>query len=233
MQFIDLFPNEAVKAVKHEGLNIIAYTYSEPVAWYEYMYDTAKIAKKNGMKNIWVTSGYIEEAPLKQLVEVIDAAHVDLKSFSDDIYKNLNAGKLKPILNTIKTLDKKGIWFEIINLIVPGYSDNINMIKNMCKWIVDNIGSGYPLHFSRFFPANKLTKVPPTPLNALSNAYYIAKDSGIKYVYIGNVPGTFASNTVCPNCKKLLIERKGYSILNNNIEKNRCKFCKTVIEGRW
>jgi pyruvate formate lyase activating enzyme len=230
---IDLFPENVVKYTKYEGLTIISYTYSEPVAWYEYMYDSAQIARKHGLKNVWVTSGYIENEPLKKLIGVIDAAHVDLKSFSDEIYKNMNAGKLKPILNTITTLHKYGIWFELINLIVPGYSDNMVMIKNMCEWILNNIGSGYPLHFTRFFPANKLTTLPPTPVDTLNKAYYIAKEVGLKYVYIGNVPDTFASNTVCPNCKKILIERKGYEILTNSIINGKCKYCNTKIEGRW
>jgi pyruvate formate lyase activating enzyme len=233
LRIMELFPNDVVKKAKKSNSKSIAYTYSEPVAWYEYMYDTAKIAKNEGVKNVWVTSGYIEEKPLLKLIEVLDAANVDVKSFSDDIYKNLNAGKLKPILNTLKILDKYKVWFEITCLIVPTYSDSMDMIKNMCKWILDNIGSGYPIHFSRFHSAHNLTHLPPTPISTLERAYNIAKDQGIKHVYIGNVPGTKASNTICPKCKKILIERAGYYILNNNIQNGKCKFCQTKIEGRW
>ena len=233
LRFVELFPNDVIKEAKKSNSKSIAYTYSEPIAWYEYMYDTAKIAKKEGIKNIWVTSGYIEESPLLKLIEVIDAANVDLKSFSDGIYKNLNAGKLKPILNTLKILDKHKIWFEITCLLVPTYSDSIEMIKDMCKWILDNIGSGYPIHFTRFHSAHKLTHLPTTPISTLEKAYNIAKDLGIKHVYIGNVPGTKASNTICPKCKKILIERAGYYILQNNIKNDKCKFCQTKIQGRW
>lgn len=233
LKFIELFPSEVIKKVKCSNLEGIAYTYSEPVAWYEYMYDTAKIAKEEGIKNIWVTSGYIEENPLLKLIEVIDAANVDLKSFSENIYKNLNAGKLKPILNTLKTLHKHKIWFEITCLLVPTFSDSIEMIKDMCKWMLDNIGPGYPVHFTRFQSAYMLTHLPPTPISTLETAYNTAKDQGLKYVYIGNVPGTFASNTNCPKCNKILIERAGYSILQNNIKNGKCKFCQTIIEGRW
>ncbi len=233
LHFDELFPYDVVEQAKRTGSLSIAYTYSEPVAWYEYMYDTAKIAKKNGIKNIWVTSGYIEEKPLLKLIEVIDAANVDLKSFSDDIYKNLNAGKLKPVLNTLKILDKNKIWFEVTCLIVPTYSDSISMIKDMCKWLVDNIGPGYPVHFSRFHSAHKLNHLYPTPVSTLENAYNIAKDQGIKHVYIGNVPGTDAINTICPKCNKIIIERTGFYITQNNIKNSKCKFCNTNIEGRW
>ncbi len=233
LQSYELFPEDVVIEAKKAGSLSIAYTYSEPVAWYEYMYDTAKLAKKESVKNVWVTSGYIEEKPLLKLVEVLDAANVDLKSFSEKIYNDLNAAKLKPILNTLKILDKYKVWFEITCLLVPTYSDMMDMITDMCKWIVDNIGTGYPVHFSRFHSAHKLMHLPPTPVSTLEKAYNIAKKHGIKHVYIGNVPGNESSNTICPNCKKTLIERTGFYITKNNIKAGKCIYCNTNIEGRW
>jgi pyruvate formate lyase activating enzyme len=233
LQTYELFPEDVIKEAKKSGSMSIAYTYSEPVAWYEYMYDTAKLAKNEGVKNVWVTSGYIEEKPLLKLVEVLDAANVDLKSFSEKIYNDLNAAKLKPILNTLKILDKYKVWFEVTCLLIPTYSDDMDMITDMCKWIVDNIGTGYPVHFSRFYPNHKLTHLPPTPLTTLQKAYNIAKNQGIKHVYIGNVPGNETSNTICPKCKRTIIERTGFYIVKNNIKDGKCIYCKTKIEGRW
>ena len=233
LQFYELFPDQVIEKTIEYKSNFIAFDFSESVAWYEYMYDIAVKAKKKGIKNIWVTSGYIEEEPLKKLTEVIDAANVDLKSFSDKIYNNLNAGKLKPILNTLKILHKRNIWFEITCLLVPTYSDSLNMIRDMCRWILDNIGNSYPVHFTRFNSAYKLTHLPPTPVTTLENAYQIALNAGLKYVYIGNVPGTKASNTSCPACKKVIIERIGYEIIKNSIKNGKCSYCNTKIEGRW
>lgn len=233
LKIIELFPDKVVEKAKMSGCKIIDYNYSEPVAWFEYMYDTAKIAKANGIKNVWVTSGYIEENPLKKLIEVIDAANVDLKSFSNSIYSDLNAGKLQPVLNTLKILHKHNIWFEITCLLVPTYSDSINMIKDMCKWILDNIGDRYPVHFTRFNSAYKLKQLYPTPLATLETAYQVAKDAGIKYVFIGNVPGTHAQNTLCPKCGKILIERVGLKVITNNLKNGVCYNCHTKIEGRW
>jgi pyruvate formate lyase activating enzyme len=163
----------------------------------------------------------------------MDAANIDLKSFSDSIYLKLNAGKLETILNTLKILHEEGVWLEITNLIVPSWTDDFDMIKKMCDWLYDNDLYNYPLHFSRFHPMYKLTQLPPTPVSTLVKAREIAQASGIRFVYIGNVPGSDASNTYCPKCHKVLIERKGYRILTNNIESGKCKYCKEVIPGVW
>lgn len=229
----DLMPDKLIQEAIHHKCQSIAYTYSEPISFYEYTFDSAKIARENGIKNVLVTAGYINEEPLRNFCKYIDAANVDLKSFSDDIYMRLNAGLLEPILNTLKILDEEGVWLEITNLIVPGWTDDFDMIKKMCEWLVTNNLGNYPLHFSRFHPTYKLAQLPSTPVNVLKKAREIALEAGIKYVYIGNVPGSGAQDTVCPNCKKTAIERKGYMILQNNIMNNSCKSCNEKIPGVW
>lgn len=229
----DLFPEPLVdEAVASRAISI-AYTYSEPIAFYEYMYDSAKIARKRGIKNVLVSNGYINEKPLRELAVYIDGANINLKSFSDEIYQQLNGGRLAPILRTLKILHEMGVWLEITNLVVPTWTDKPKMIKEMCAWLVDNGLEDCPLHFSRFFPLYQLTTLPYTPLDILEEAHGIAKDAGINYVYIGNVPNNKAENTYCPKCDKVLLERKGFTILANNITDNRCAFCGEKIAGRF
>ncbi len=229
----DLMPDKVVLAAKQYKCKSIAYTYSEPVAFYEYMYDTSKLAKKEGLKNVWVTAGYINEKPLRELSRVIDAANIDLKSFSEKIYNELNGATLKPVLNCLKIAKEEGIWVEITNLVVPTWTDDLEMIRGMCQWLYKNGFSNTPLHFSRFHPQYKLTHIPPTPISVLNNARKIALDEGIKFVYIGNVPGNKAESTYCPKCKKIVIGRRGYTITENNLESGNCKFCGEPIPGVW
>ncbi|MBU8892373.1 MAG: AmmeMemoRadiSam system radical SAM enzyme [Bacteroidales bacterium] len=229
----DLMPPEVYKQAQNYKCRSIAYTYSEPIAFYEYFYDSAKIAKQNGIKNVMVSAGYINERPLREIAQYVDAANIDLKSFDDEIYARLNAGKLQPILDTLKVLKDEGVWLEITNLIVPEWTDDLDMIKRMCDWLYKHGFEDYPLHFSRFSPLHKLTHLPSTPVSVLNNAREIALNAGLKYVYIGNVPGSDAQNTVCPKCKKIVIERKGYRILQNNIVNGKCKICNTTIAGVW
>jgi len=229
----DLMPAQVVESAINSGCKSIAYTYSEPVVFYEYMFDTAKLAHKKGIKNVIVSNGYINEKPLKELCKYIDAATIDLKGFTEDVYKRLNGGSLAPVLNALKIYRNQGVWLEISNLIVPNWSDDTNMIKNMCKWLADNKFHDTPLHFLRFSPMYKLVNLPPTPLSTLLNARQIASDYGLKYVYIGNAPGSNAENTICPNCKKIVIERKGFYVTNYNIDNGKCKYCGEKIAGVW
>ena len=156
-----------------------------------------------------------------------------LKSFSDSIYLKLNAGKLQPVLNTLIALTKHNVWLEITNLVIPSWTDDFEMIKNMCEWLVSNGFAEYPLHFNRFFPLYKLTQLPSTPIATLLKARNIAIMAGCKYVYVGNVPEIGMENTNCPQCKKMLIERKGFAILSNNVLKGKCGFCGYGIHGVW
>ncbi len=230
---MDLMPSEVVADAASNGCKSIAYTYSEPVAFYEYTYETAKLARARGLKNLMISNGYINEQPLRDLCKYIDAANINLKSFSDEIYTKLNGGSLQPILDTLKVMKEEGVWLEITNLVVPSWTDNLDMIRQMTSWLVKNNFSDSPLHFLRFFPLYKLTNLPYTPLATLEKARQIALDAGMKYVYVGNVPGTTYENTVCPGCKKTVIERQGFTILSNNIRNGSCKFCGGKIAGKW
>ncbi len=233
VRYLELFPSEVVMDAQRSKSESIAYTYSEAITFYEYMIDTARLAREKGIHNLWITNGYINRKPLLELCKVLDAANVNLKSYSDAIYRKLNGGRLQPVLNTFKTLHEQGVHFEITNLVVPGYVDDEDMVKEMCEWILKNLGSDYPLHFSRFFPKYKLDRLPPTPVSTLTRFRELAMSEGIRYVYIGNVPNHDGNNTYCHNCKKLLIERKGYFIPSYNMMGNKCKFCETVIPGVW
>ncbi len=229
----DLFPEQVVEAAKESGAASVAYTYSEATTWFEYMTDTARLSKEAGFSNLYISNGYINQKPLDELCGLIDAANVNLKSFSDRIYRKLNGGRLKPVLNTFMTMNRRGVHFEMTNLVVPGYVDDPDMVKRMCAWIVENLGPDHPLHFLRFFPQYRLDRLAPTPVATLTKFRDIAMSEGIHYVYVGNVPGHPGNNTWCHNCGKLLIERQGYNIPVFNIKDGRCRFCNTIIPGVW
>jgi len=229
----DLMPEKVVAEAISNQCPSIAYTYSEPISFYEYTCDTAKLARQEGIKNVLVTAGFINEEPLRHLCTNIDAIRVDLKSFSNDIYMKLSAGALQPVLNSLKTIASLGVWLEIINLVVPGWTDNLDMIKRMCNWLAENGLANTPLHFSRFHPEYKLTQLSATPIGVLSQARTIALAAGIKYVYIGNVPGLDAENTICPKCRAIVVERKGFTILQNNLVNGACNKCGQKIPGVW
>ena len=229
----ELFPQGVVDEARKMGAPAVAYTYSEPITFYEYVYDTAKLARGAGLKNVLISNGYINPEPLIKLSKYLDGANVNLKSFDDNIYQGLNGGTLDPVLETFKNLHRVGVWFEMTTLVVPGYVDKPDMIKRMCGWILKELGPGYPLHFLRFFPQYKLDRLPPTSLEVLETFRGIALKEGIHHVYLGNVPGHEGVHTYCPACRKVLIERKGYFIAQYNLEADRCKFCGTKIPGRW
>ncbi len=229
----ELLPDAVIKAAQKSRAESIAYTYSEPVTFFEYMIDTARLARQAGIFNLWVSNGYINEEPLLALCEVLDGATINLKAYSDEVYRGLNGGRLQPVLDAFKTLHDQKIHFEMINLVVPGYTDDDEMVKEMCAWILKNIGPDHPLHFLRFFPRYKLDRLPPTPVSTLTRYRKMAMQEGVHYVYVGNVARHEGNNTYCHNCKNLLIERQGYFIPTYNMIGNKCKFCNTVIPGVW
>jgi len=231
--YTELFPADVAKAARSSGASSIAYTYSEPITFYEYMYDTAAQARKNSLANVLVSNGYINTEPLLKLCTVLDAANIDVKAFSDDIYRKLNGGRLDPVLSTLNTLHQQKVHLEIGTLIVPGYTDDEEMVKRLCSWILKNVGPDHPLHFLRFFPQYKLDRLPPTPISTLTRFRELAMKEGIRYVYVGNVPEHEGNNTYCHSCGKLLIERKGYFIPTYNLNGKQCRFCKAVIPGVW
>jgi pyruvate formate lyase activating enzyme len=215
------------------GCRSIAYTYTEPVVFYEYMMDASRLAKEKGIYNVMVTGGKINPEPAKQLGKYVDAANFDLKGFDKKFLRENCAQDLDNILQALTIMKQEGIWIEITNLIVPTLNDNMNDIRRMVKWIRSNLGPDTPLHFSRFWPQYKLRSLYPTPVETLKRARDIAMEEGINYVYIGNVPQIGVESTVCPKCKKVVIKRLGYSVLENNVVDGKCKFCGNKIPGIW
>lgn len=229
----NLTPQQIVDLAVSSECPSIAYTYTEPTVFYEYMLDTAKLARKAGIKNVMHSCGYINPEPLKELLQYMDAANIDLKGFSEEYYQEMCFGRLEPVLVTLKTIKKEGVWLEITNLIVPGKNDDPEMIRKMCRWIKKELGPDVPLYFAAFHPNYRLKGVPPTPVKTLEVAHNIAKREGLRYVYIGNIYGHTTEHTYCPKCKAIVIERRGYTILENNLWRGKCKSCGTEIPGVW
>lgn len=228
----ELPPERVISNCLHYDCKSIAYTYSDPVAFYEYAYDTSRMARVEGIKNILISAGYINPEPLREIAKYTDAANIDLKSFSNEIYEMLNAGTLQPVLDTLSYLKDNGVWLEITNLVVPQWTDDMDMIKKMCGWLAENGFEKYPLHFSRFHPQHKLAQLPPTPASTLETARKTAISEGLKFVYVGNLPGG-AQNTICPQCHETVIGRRGFRILSNHMIEGRCENCQAAISGVW
>lgn len=228
-----LSPAEAVAKAIELGCSSISFTYNEPTVFYEWVYDVCKLAREKGIKTYFHTNGGIKPEPLRELLEYLDAVCVDLKGFTAEFFAQTSFSELGPVLTTLKTIKESGVWFEITCLIIPTMNDDPEKIREMCQWIRDNLGAEVPVHFSRFFPAYRLTRLPPTPIETLETARSIALEEGLKYVTIGNVPGHEANSTFCPQCGKILIKRIHFTVLQNNMEDGRCRFCGNQIPGVW
>jgi len=233
IQHFDFPPDKVVQFALKNSCPVIAYTYSEPVVFYEYMYDTSILARKQNIKNVVVTGGHINPEPLAKLMEVVDGIKVDLKSFNEGFYSRYVRGELHPVLEAIKMIARSKIWLEIVYLVIPSLNDSPEEIKTMSRWILKEVGPDVPLHFSRFYPMYLMKNLPPTPLSTLERAHNIAVQEGIRFVYIGNIPGHKYENTFCPNCKNTIIQRKGFSVIKIDLDNRRCKHCQHIIPGVW
>lgn len=220
-----LSPEEVVQLVERYHSGGVAWTYNEPTIWHEFTYDASKLVKKKGFYSVYVTNGYINEEPLRELSPYLDAMNIDLKSISDDFYRKLCRGRRDPVLDTCKLAKELGIHLELTNLVIPGYNDDPKEIRELCKWVVENLGTDVPLHFSRFHPDYNMREVPSTPLETLSKAYDIATEEGLRFIYLGNIPHDERENTYCPNCGRLVIERWGFSVGLKNLKDGSCAFC--------
>lgn len=232
-EYYELPPEEVVELALREGAKSVSFTYTEPIAFYEYVYDISKLAKEKGVMTSIVSNGFINPEPLRELLKVMDAVKIDLKGFTDEFYHNVSSAEFKPVLTSMKVVREEGVYLEIVNLVVPTFNDEPGVIREMCQWIEENLSDDVPLHFTRFFPNYKLTHLPPTPVRTLEMARRIARDVGLKYIYIGNVPGHDGNNTYCSKCGKLLILRLGFAVLENNVVDRRCKYCGERIPGIW
>jgi pyruvate formate lyase activating enzyme len=230
---LELPPERVITEARKTQSLSIAYTYVEPIIFYEYMTDVARLAKKAGILNVCHSAGYINPEPLKKLTEVLDAACIDLKSFETKFYQDLVGANLGPVLDTLKTLRRQGVHLEIVNLVIPQFNDKPESITRMCTWIRDELGPLTPVHFSRFYPLYKMLNHYPTPVSTLERARELALNAGLKYIYLGNLPGHQAENTFCHGCGKMLIERTGYRIGETHLKDGACAYCGTKIPGVW
>ena len=226
-------PERVVETAKEQNFASIAYTYTEPIIYYEYTYDTAKLARAADIRNVLVTAGYINEEPWKKLLEYVDAANIDLKGITEEFYQRVCLGTLKPVQQALVLAKASGILVEVTNLIIPTLNDKPEEIRQLVRWVKANLGGETPLHFSRFFPRYKMRHLPPTSLKTLDMARDIAMEEGLDFVYIGNIQSECGQNTYCPGCKKLLIERVGYTILQNRLKEGCCPDCGKEIYGVW
>ena len=226
-------PDEIVACAKKQGLFSVSFTYTEPTVYFEYLYDISVVAREAGMKTSIVSNGYVNREPLLKLLRVLDAIKIDLKGFNEEFYKEVCSASLKPVLESLLTVKKENVWLEIVNLLIPTLNDDLKMIDEMCRWIKGNLGVDTPLHFTRFHPDYKLTHLSPTPVLTLESAYEIAKKNGLRYVYIGNVPGHVYNSTFCPSCNRKIIHRTNFDVLEMNVVKGKCKFCGSPLQGKW
>ncbi len=228
-------PEEVVGRAVASGCKSIAYTYTEPTIFYEYARDCAELAAAEGLKNIYITNGYMTEECLEQMKNEsgkvwIDGANVDIKSFSDDFYRRVCSARLAPVLETVERMVEADVWVEITTLVIPGYNDSEEELRQLAAWI-KKTNPAIPWHLSAFFPTYKLLDAPPTPAMTIERARQIGLEEGLRYVYSGNLRGDSGESTYCYNCKELIIKRKGYEIFENQIKDNKCPFCSAVIDG--
>ena len=227
-------PKTIIENAEQTSCISVAFTYSEPgVVAYEYMLDTAVEGNRRGIKTVMISNGYINREPMLEVAKHLGAVKIDLKGFTEKYYKEVCDATLKPVLDTLVLLKNSGTWYEIVYLVLPTLNDSDSELISMSKWILQELGPDVPIHFTRFYPIYKMKKLPQTPISALEKARKIAMNTGLHYVYIGNVPGHEGENTYCPTCKKPVVKRIGYSIVEKKITGSRCSYCKARIAGVW
>jgi pyruvate formate lyase activating enzyme len=229
----DAPPGAVVTASAQQGALSIAYTYSEPMVFYEYMLDTARMARRAGLRNVVISAGYVNPEPLRELCRTVDGIKIDLKGFSEDFYREVCGGSLAPVLEAIETIHQMGVHLEIVNLVVPSLNDDPADLRALVAWVLDTLGPDVPLHFSRFHPDYQLLHLPPTPVETLEAAWEMAQEMGLHYAYLGNVPGHRANHTYCPTCGEMVVQRTGMTTLALNIVGDACTYCGAPIAGVW
>jgi pyruvate formate lyase activating enzyme len=224
-------PAELVEAALRHHCASISYTYTEPTIFFELAYDTARLARKAGLKNVFVTNGYITPEALREISPCLDAANIDLKGFTDDFYRNICGARLQPVLDSIRLYKELGVWTEVTTLVIPGHNDSESELRQIAQFI-RSVGEGVPWHVSRFHPTYKLIDQPVTPVATLKRARQIGLEAGLRYVYEGNVPGE-GEETLCWNCAKTLVKRYGFTVEENHIGDGKCGYCGAKIDGVW
>lgn len=231
---VDYCPAEAMaKRAKGRSVPVVAFTYNEPTVFTEYLTDIARSARRLGMKSVIISCGFMNEAPLAEMIDVLDAVKIDLKGYSPEFYRQVSSAELAPVLRSIKQVAKAGRHLEIVNLVVPTLNDSDKMMTELGKWVAGEVGPDVPIHFTRFHPDYQLMNLPPTPVATLERAREIARAQGLHYAYVGNVPGHPGANTYCPKCNLTLIERSGMFTTANRLKAGACPQCGTKIPGVW
>ena len=228
-----LSPDQVIASALQYKSQAIASTYVEPVIFIEYMLEIGRLSKSQPLLKVMHSNGFINPKPLQDLCDVLDAACIDLKGFTDDFYQTMTEGSLEPVLHTLKVLHTRGVHTEIVNLMVPGKNDDLKQVRAMCQWIYKELGPDIPLHFSRFYPRYRLKSIPPTAVSALEKARKVAMDEGLHFVYVGNVPEHPGGHTYCPECHEILIRRIGYRIKVAGLKDGKCQDCGRAIPGIW
>ncbi len=229
----ELPPDQVVALAKREGCEAVAYTYTEPLVYYEYTFDTSVACHEAGLRNVLVSAGYINPKPWRKLCKVLDGAILDVKAFSDQVYRETCGGTLEPVLNTLRIAKEEGVWVEVLNLLIPTVNDSPALIDRLVAFVRDELGAEVPLHFTAFHPDYKLRNLPRTPLATLESARQRALDAGLAHVYVGNVRGSGGEHTWCPGCGDVLIRRVGFSVLDNRLRDGHCPRCEHAIQGVW
>jgi pyruvate formate lyase activating enzyme len=228
----DVSPSKIISLAKQNRCRSISYTYTEPTIYFEYAYETARQAHQEGIKNIFVTNGYMSEESLVTIRPYLDAANVDLKSFKEKFYKEICGAKLEPVLENLKRMRQMGIWVEITTLAIPTMNDSNQEIEEIAQFIV-SLGSEVPWHISAFYPTYKMLNLSRTPSSTIHRAREIGMKAGLKYVYCGNIPGEEGEDTFCPQCGQKVIERIGFQVTINNVVNGTCRHCQGKIDGIW
>ena len=224
-------PGQIVESARDENCRMIAYTYTEPTIFFEYAYETARLAQSAGLANIYVTNGYMTEEMLETIQPYLDAANVDLKAFRDDTYRRYVGARLQPVLDSLKKIRRLGIWLEVTTLVIPGINDDPAELRDAARFVENELGAETPWHISRFFPAYKMTDIVPTPIHTLRRAREIGLEEGLKHVYLGNVSDAGSQDTMCPVCGHLLIRRDRSFLLENRVTEGCCPDCGAPISG--
>jgi pyruvate formate lyase activating enzyme len=226
-------PEALVAAADGRQVPIIAFTYNEPTVFTEYMIDIAVKAKSEGIRSVLISCGYMNPEPLNDMCQALDAIKVDLKGFDHTFYRDICKAELDPVLRSIQHIAQQGVHLEIVNLVVPTLNDSQAMLKDLIQWVLDEVGPDVPIHFTRFHPDYKMLNLPPTPVGTLEKAYEMARAAGIRYPFVGNVPGHQGNHTYCPECGKAVISRTGFFVTEMQIRKGLCRYCQTPIAGVW
>jgi len=226
-------PEEIIGVVTKRRAPVIAFTYNEPTVFMEYMADTAVLAGKQKLRSVLVSCGFMNAEPLEEMCGFLDAIKIDLKGYSEDFYRNVCGAELRPVLNSIRKIAKTKVHLEIVNLVVPTLNDSEKMLSELTDWILGEIGPDVPIHFTRFHPDYQLLNLPPTPVTTLERSREIAMGKGIRYAFIGNVPGHSGNHTYCPKCGKIVIQRNAFFVTELNMEHGNCRFCGKSIAGVW